>query len=196
MGKFLMTPQEALLKIKAMFAEAPVVETPVAEVPATASFAEYVLASGAKVMIDKLEVGGKVSLVDEMGNEAPAPVGEHYLADGTKIVVDENSVITEVIAPVVETPEVEMPETEVEMLKKKVAQMEAELAEMKKVTCSVDAVKEQDAKFAKAISELTDVVIELSKTPSATPTQPKESVKHFDSREDKVSRFLSQYAKK
>lgn len=189
-----MTPQEALLKIKAMFAEAqPIVETP--ETPAVASFAEYVLASGAKVMIDKLEVGGKVSLVDEMGNEAPAPVGEHYLADGTKIVVDENSTIVEVVAPVApEAPE--MPETEVEMLKKKVAQMEAELAEMKKVSCSVDAVKEQDSKFSKAISELTDVVIELTKTPSVPATQPKESVRHFESKNDKITRFLSQYAKK
>ena len=67
-----MTAQEALLKIKAMFAEA--AAQPQVEV-AAASFAEYVLASGAKVMIDKLELGGKVSLVDELGNEAPAPAG-------------------------------------------------------------------------------------------------------------------------
>lgn len=188
-----MTPQEALLKIKAMFAEAQ--EAPVVEAPVVASFAEYVLASGAKVMIDKLEVGGKVSLVDELGNEAPAPAGEHYLVDGTKLVVDENSVITEVVAPAVETPE--LPETEVEMLKKKVAEMEAELAEMKKVKCSIDDVKEQESKFSKAISELTDVVIELTKTPSVQATAPKEVFnKHFDSKSDKISRFLNTYAKK
>jgi hypothetical protein len=67
MIKFFMTAQEALLKIKAMFAEAQAVA------PVAASFAEYVLASGAKVMIDKLELGGKVSIVDEAGNETPAP---------------------------------------------------------------------------------------------------------------------------
>lgn len=197
MSKFLMTAQEALLKIKAMFAEA--AATPV-EVPAVASFAEYVLASGAKVMIDKLEVGGKVSLVDEMGNEAPAPAGEHILADGTKIVLDEASTILEIVAPEVEV-EVETPEvpSEIEMMKKKVAEMEAQIEDLKKDKNGIEAKMSESAdKFSKAITELTDVVIELSKAPSATPTEtPKEAFnKHFTSKNDKVSRFLNMYAKK
>ncbi len=80
-----MSPQEALLKIKAMFAEATIEPSVDAPEVAVANFAEYVLASGVKVMVDKLEVGGKVTLLDEAGNEVPAPVGEHTLADGSVI---------------------------------------------------------------------------------------------------------------
>ena len=185
-----MTAQEALLKIKAMFAEA----QPQVVAPAVASFAEYILASGAKVMIDKLEVGGKVVLVDEAGNESPAPAGEHTLADGTKIVLDEAGMILSIVAPEVE---VEAPESEVELMKKKVAEMEAQIEEMKKMKMDSDALlNEQSEKFSKAITELTDVVIELTKTPSVQPEAPKEKfAKHFDSKEDKISRFLSKYTK-
>lgn len=182
-----MTAQEALLKIKAMFAEAQAPEV------AVASFAEYVLASGAKVMIDKLEVGGKVVLVDEAGNESPAPVGEHTLADGTKIVLDEAGMILSIVAPEVEV-EVEAPESEIELMKKKVAEMEAQIEEMKKMKMNSDALlNEQSEKFSKAITELTDVVIELTKTPSVQPEAPKEKFRHFDSKQDKISRFLNKY---
>lgn len=188
MVKFFMTAQEALLKIKAMFAEAQ------PEVVA-ASFAEYVLASGAKVMIDKLELGGKVSLVDEAGNETPAPAGEHMLADGTTIYLDENATIVKI-----ETPEVpvEEPVSEVELLKKKVSEMEAQLADYgKKKDEAQVKMAEQADKFSKAIQELTDVVIELTKTPSVQPTEPKEVFnKHFESKNDKISRFLNLYTKK
>jgi len=192
-----MTAQEALLKIKAMFAEA--AEAPV-EAPAVASFAEYVLASGAKVMIDKLELGGKVSLVDDLGNESPAPAGEHMLADGTKIVLDEASTILEIEAPEVEV-EIEAPEapSEIELMKKKVAEMEAQIEDLKKDKKGMEVKMSESAdKFTKAITELTDVVIELSKAPSAQPTStPKEAFnKHIESKSDKVSRFLNMYAKK
>jgi len=192
MDKFFMSPQEALLKIKAMFAEQQEVVAP--EV-AVSQFAEYVLASGVKVLVDKLEVGGKVTLLDENGNEAPAPAGEHTLADGSVIVLDETGTILEI-----KTPEVEAPESEVELMKKKVAEMEAQIEALKgykkeaEVKMSENLAQMSD-KFSKAITELTDVVIELTKTPSAAPTQPKESVKHFPSKNDKISRFLSNYAK-
>ena len=187
-----MTAQEALLKIKAMFAEAqPEVVAP--EV-AVSNFAEYVLADGTKVMVDKLEVGGKVTIVDEQGNETPAPQGEHTLADGTVIVVDEAGLILEIKTPEVEAPEA--PETEVELMKKKVAEMEAKIDEMKKGKEMMESKLSENAeKFSKAISELTDVVIELTKTPSVQPTQPKEANKHFESKNDRIARFLSNYAK-
>jgi len=187
MVKFFMTAQEALLKIKAMFTEAQ------PEVVA-ATFSEYVLEGGAKVMIDKLELGGKVSIVDEAGNELPAPAGEHKLADGTVITLDENATIVEL-----ETPEVpvEEPVSEVELLKKKVSEMEAQLADYgKKKDENKVMMDEQSAKFSKAIQELTDVVIELTKTPSVPATQPKDVFeKHFPSKNEKISRFLSNYAK-
>ncbi len=90
-----MTTLEAINKIKQMFAEA-------GELPSAMplqSMAEYTLKSGAKVMIDKFEVGGKVTLVDEGGNEVPAPVGDHELIDGSVITLDENSIITAIKVP-------------------------------------------------------------------------------------------------
>jgi hypothetical protein len=192
MGKFFMSPQEALLKIKAMFAEKQEVVTPKV---AVANFAKYILASGVKVMVDKLEVGGKVTMLDAAGNEIPAPAGEHILADGSVLVLDESGTILEV-----KVPEVETPESEVELIKKKVDEMEAQLEALKsykkeaEVKMSENLAQMSD-KFSKAISELTNVVIELTKTPSVTPSQPKESVKHFASKNDKISRFLSNYAK-
>ena len=184
-----MTAQEALLKIKAMFAEAQVAAPEVA----VASFADYVLADGTKVMIDNLAVGGKVVLVDEAGNQTPAPAGEHTLADGTMITVDETGTITEVAAPQEEAPE--QPESEVDLMKKKVAEMEAQIEELKKAKMQSDVLlNEQSDKFSKAITELTDVVIELTKTPSVQPEAPKEKFnKHFDSKQDKISRFLNKY---
>ncbi len=189
-----MSPQEALLKIKAMFAEAQA-----APEVAVANFAEYVLASGVKVMVDKLEVGGKVTLLDEAGNEVPAPVGEHTLADGSVIVLDETGTILEIKVPEVEV-EIEAPESEVELMKKKVAEMEAQIEELKSYKKEAEVkmsenIAQMNDKFSKAISELTDVVIELTKTPSVAPTQPKQFTKHFESKNDKISRFLSNYAK-
>jgi hypothetical protein len=67
-------------------------------------FAEGVLADGSIVKFDKLEAGGLITLVTPDG-EVPAPVGEHELEDGTKIVIVEQGVIAEV----------EMPEAEVEI---------------------------------------------------------------------------------
>jgi hypothetical protein len=191
MSKFFMSPQEALLKIKAMFAEQTAPEV------AVANFAEYVLASGVKVMVDKLEVGGKVTLLDEAGNEVPAPVGEHTLADGSVIVLDETGTIFEIKVPEVE---IEAPESEVELMKKKLAEMEAQIEALKSYKKEAEVkmnenIKEMSDKFSKAISELTDVVIELTKTPSVAPTQPKQFTKHFESKNDKISRFLSNYAK-
>lgn len=189
-----MSPQEALQKIKAMFAEQQEVVAPEVVV---SQFAEYVLESGVKVMVDKLEVGGKVTLLDGNGQEAPAPAGEHTLADGSKIVLDEKGTILEIKAPETKNEEAE---SEVELMKKKVAEMEAQIEALKsykkeaEVKMSENLAQMSD-KFSKAITELTDVVIELTKTPSTAPTQPKESVKHFPSKNDKISRFLSNYAK-
>jgi len=192
-----MSPQEALQKIKAMFAEAATEGLVDAPQVAVSQFAEYVLESGVKVMVDKLEVGGKVTLLDGNGQEAPAPAGEHTLADGSKIVLDEKGTILEIKTPETKNEEAE---SEVELMKKKVAEMEAQIEALKsyKKEAEVkmsDNLAQMSDKFSKAITELTDVVIELTKTPSAAPTQPKESVKHFPSKNDKISRFLSNYAK-
>jgi hypothetical protein len=57
--------------------------------------AEYSLIDGTKVMISALEIGGKV----EMADGTPAPIGEHKLADGTSIQLDEAGIIIEISSP-------------------------------------------------------------------------------------------------
>jgi len=186
-----MTTLEAINKIKQMFAEAG--ELPVASVQPTQSFAEYSLKSGAKVMIDKLEVGGKVSLVDESGLETPAPAGEHELIDGTVIVLDEAATILEIKVPEMEAPsvevEVEVPVQE-DLMKKKIEEMQKQLDEIK---MSYDAkLANQELKFSKGISDISDVLVQLINTPSANATeQPKDKFNvHVEKKEDKISRFL------
>lgn len=195
-----MTPLEALLQIKQMFAEMPSAEAPapveveVEVEPAAPEYKEYVLKSGAKVKIDKLEVGGNVVLVDEMGNESPAPQGEHELADGMIIVLDENSVITEIktleAAPVEEVVDEEM--------KKKIAEMEAQIEDMKKGKKAQEVkMAEAEAKFSAAIKELTDVVLQLINTPSAEATEKPKQVfgKVVPSKDSRIDSFLSKYAR-
>jgi molecular chaperone DnaK (HSP70) len=186
-----MTTLEAINKIKQMFAEAG--ELPVASSVPTQSFAEYVLKSGAKVMIDKYEIGGKVSLVDESGNEVPAPAGEHELADGSVMVLDEASTIIEIKIPEVEMPEeveIEVAPIEEDLMKKKIEEMQKQLDEIK---MAYDAkLASQEAKFSKGMSDISDVLVQLLNTPSANATEaPKEKFnQHIEKKEDKISRFL------
>lgn len=194
-----MTTLEAINKIKQMFAEAG--ELPVASAEPTQSFAEYSLKSGAKVMIDKLEVGGKVALIDESGNQTPAPAGKHELIDGSEIVLDDNSVILSVKVPEQEGPQVEIDSKKEEedmmkrqgedMMKKKIEEMQKQLDEIK---MGYDAkFATQELKFSKGISDISDVLVQILQTPSANATeQPKDKFnQHVESKDDKVSRFLA-----
>jgi hypothetical protein len=56
------------------------------------------------VQAEEFVVGMPLNIVNADGTYTPAPEGEHMLADGTKLVVDANGVITEVVAPVEEAP--------------------------------------------------------------------------------------------
>ena len=203
-----MTPLEAIQKIQQMFTDngmMPVAEAPAAQMAEESaqpieSVKEYVLMSGQKVLIDKLELGGKVMIVDEAGQQSPAPVGEHELADGTKIVLDEAGTILEISVPESDKVEEEIiPDAPVEpsaedMMKKKIEEMQKQLDEIK---MSYDAkLAQQEARFSKGISDLSDVLVQLINTPSAESTeQPKDKFNvHVESKEAKLERFL-QFAK-
>lgn len=202
-----MTPLEAIMKMKAAFEAAGLQFAPGDPMPAPAPEAapaaapteaakEYDLVSGGKVTIDSLEIGGKVTIKDEAGNEAPAPAGDHELIDGTTITVDETGTITAVNAPVENAPEIEVEvetpaaPSETEM---KIAELEAAIAELKKDAESKKAMmSEVEAKFSKAISEMSDVIVGLISTPSASATEnPKDKFNaHVESKEEKMQRFL------
>jgi len=203
-----MTPLEAIQKIQQMFSQQgmlPVADAPAAQMAEESaepieSVKEYVLLSGQKVLIDNLALGGKVSLVDEAGQQSPAPAGEHQLADGTTFVVDEAGVILELELPKADVVEEEvMPEAPAEpsaeeMMKKKIEEMQKQLDEIK---MAYDAkLAQQEARFSKGISDVSDILVQLINTPSAEATeQPKDKFNvHVESKDAKLERFL-QFAK-
>lgn len=185
-----------------MFAEAGVdVAIPVAEPVAIEPAAlpieatkEYTLKSGVTVVIDKLEVGGKVDIKGEDGSLSPAPAGEHEMADGMIIVLDETSAIVEIKDPAMEAEpavevEINAPSAEAELMKKKIEEMQQQLDSMKSKQSMSEA---SVAKFSKAVEELSGIVIALINTPSAEPMEaPKDKFsKHTESYSEKVSKFL------
>lgn len=97
-----MTTKEAIQKIKGLF-EVEIPTVPAVVEPVEAMATEYTLADGVTVVsIDKLEVGGMVTVE---GN--PAPDAKHELADGT-CVTTVSGVITEVEVKEAEPTEPEM----------------------------------------------------------------------------------------
>lgn len=199
-----MTPLEAVLKIKAMFEQSganfadpvpapaadPIAEPAPAAEPTEGS-KEYDLKAGGKVMIDKLEVGGKVTIESEVDTYMPAPAGDHELVDGTKITLDDMGIITAVT--VASEPAPEPAPAEPSAAELRIAELEAELASMKAAHAGFESkMAETDAKFSKAVSDLSDVIVGLINTPSAAPTEKAKNSfnQHAESKADKISRFL------
>lgn len=182
-----MTAKEALQQIKALFSEANVPEAPSA--PSVEQFKEYELATGGKVMIDSLEVGGLVTMpAADGGAPVPAPAGEHTLVDGITIQLDENGRIVEISSPEPETPA----NPELEAMKKKTEEMAAEIAAIKadyeaRFAAQAASFEEQSKKAADKLDALRTILEEFFSTPSADPVAPE---KFHTSKDDKISRFL------
>ena len=181
-----MTAKEALLQIKALFAD----ENPqeAASASPVEQFKDYQLADGAKVMIDNLTIGGKVTVEGPEG-PIPAPAGDHILSDGTVVTTDEAGVITELEVPEMET---ESAPSEADMLKSKIAEMEAKIEEMGKNY--KEKMEAQAAEFSAMVEKsneklvsLSNVLVEFFAAPSADPVAPE---KFHSSKDDKINRFL------
>ena len=72
---------------------------------AEVKLSEAMLKDGSTMVeAEEFAVGMPLNIVNADGSYTPAPEGEHELADGTKLTVDANGVITEVVAPVEEEP--------------------------------------------------------------------------------------------
>ncbi len=186
-----MTPKEALDKIKALFGDAtPSVDTSTNTTSAALEAKEYVLEGGAKVLISDLEIGGMVSVMAEDGTSAPAPAGDHKLADGTTITVDDAGVITAISVPEVAPS---APSAEEEM-KAKIEQLEAQVAQFNAVVESIKVeFSEKVADAESKLKQVGDIVVKLLEVPSAEPTQPVRN--NFDShmtqtRDQKIANFL------
>jgi hypothetical protein len=173
----------------------------------TAPAPSYSLEDGTKIMIDKLEVGGVVTLEDG----TPAPAGEHTLADGTEIVLSEGGVIAEIKPKEVE-PKVEIEvdsaadekKKEEDEMKKKIAEMEGKFsayeASFSDLKNDYDGLKAAFAKQSEAMQGLINLVDTLVNVPSQAPAEvPNNFKKHSAStKEDRIksySTFVSQFKK-
>jgi hypothetical protein len=137
--------------------------------------AESVLEDGVtRVEAESFEAGSKLFVVSESGEKAPAPEGIHTLEDGTKVTVDAEGTISEVIeaepkveveieaaaeVPAGEKPAGEpMKEEMKEEMKKMIMQcMEA----IEEVAKEVATVKEEMASYKSKMEK-------MSKTPGAS----------------------------
>jgi FtsZ-binding cell division protein ZapB len=168
----------------------------------------YSLEDGTKIMIDKLEVGGIVTLEDG----TPAPAGEHTLADGSKVVLAEGGVIAEIMPKQVEEDKVEIEiesaehdkKSDIEEMKEKIKKMEDELNagkdKMSAFEVDYSALKEASAKAQEGLQALIALVETLVNVPSQEPAEvPNGFKKHSAStKEDKIrsySQFVSQFKK-
>ena len=179
-----MNAQEAILKIRALFDDGQVAEAP-AEVNLEA--VEYSLMDGTKVMIDKLEIGGTVVLSD--GNAAPQ--GEHILADGTSIQVDEAGVIIEIASPAEDMIPEEMP---VEEMKKKMDELAAEFqAKVDILNFEKEELqtklKDLTEKTTQGFSQVLSLIEDMAKVPSADPIAKPNSFKYQDTKDLRYERM-------
>jgi uncharacterized protein YuzE len=189
----MMNAKDAIMQIRALFEDMPQVEAPapieapIEEVPVT--FAEYSLMDGTKVMISELAIGGVVTLADG----TPAPIGEHQLADGTQIELDENAKIISI-----ETPEAEAEiadETPAEMGKKMDEKMADEIAALVSENENLKTqVAQLEAKVKNGFSQVAELIEALTKTPNAEPiAQPKNNfsanVTTHDMKYDRLEKF-------
>jgi uncharacterized protein YuzE len=174
-----MNPQEAILKIKALFDDniAPIeVEAEVAPMveESKVEMAEYSLMDGTKVEISALEIGGLVTLEGE-----PAPVGDHELMDGTEITLDENGKITAIETKVVEaSPEVDF---EAGYDKKKEEEMAEEFnAKIAELIEANDAkIAELENKVKQGFAQVAELIEAISSTPTEDPIKKPSSFTEF-----------------
>lgn len=163
-----MSTKDAIEKIKSMLFgdEEKQMAVPVPAEPQ--KFEDYKLKGGAVVSIDKLEVGGSVTL-----EGAPAPDGEHELENGRVIMVS-GGLITEVKEGNGVTPTVEV---EVEAMKKlpgKFNEMQTGVNELKKLV-------EDQAKTIATQQESLKQMFSLVETIANNSIEaPKEQVKSFE----------------
>ena len=169
-----MNAKDAIMQIRALFEDMPMdapapVEAPIEEVPVT--FAEYSLMDGTKVMISELAIGGEVTLADG----SPAPVGEHQLADGSKIILDDAAKILSIETPEAEAKEAD--ENPAEMGKKYDEKMADEITNLVAENENLKTqVAQLEAKVKNGFSQVAELIEALTKTPNAEPiAQPKQN---------------------
>lgn len=152
-----MNYQETINKIKQLF-EAAAPEVGAASVsPDVTTLTDYILQDGTKISVDKLEVGGMVTI-----NGTPAPDGEHQLQDGTIIQTQAGAIVE------ISTPAEEIIDESVtsDMASEKMAAIDKTVAE----NCSkIKMIEESMAKQGEAIKSMMALIEKMATAPISEP---------------------------
>lgn len=187
-----MNYQETINKIKALF------EIGMPANPDVSGLTDYILQDGTKVSINKLEVGGLVTI-----NGTPAPDGEHKVQDGT-IVKTKEGVIEEITSPAEEVEggnvnsdlgkDTEDKTMSTEM-SKKMEEMAVKMADINaKCTSYESKMAETEAEMKKqkeAITMLTQMIEKMATMPVDQPAAMSTNQFTTQKAEDKEERFQS-----
>lgn len=156
------------------------------------------LADGTVVEVEKLEVGFPVSIVAEDGSMTPAPEGEHTLEDGTKIKVDANGAIVEIMPAetvavaaqeeeVEEVQEMELPEGIKEIVSEIVEEKMKDKVEeaMKMVYAAVEEIATEVATVKEEMGAMKEKMQKFAKTPAGSPV-PKATAEKVNEKLDSL----------
>ena len=141
-------------------------------------FEQMTLENGAVLEAESFEAGNEVFVISGEDRVA-APVGEHLLADGRILVIEEEGLIAEIKEAAAETEvevEVEAPEAEVELAEVEVKEeapavvaiIEKVLEEIAMMREEMKGMREEMGGYAKK-EEMAAVKAELSAAPAAKP---------------------------
>lgn len=187
-----MNYQETINKIKALF------EIGMPANPDVSGLTDYILQDGTKVTIDKLEIGGLVTI-----NGTPAPDGEHQVQDGT-IVETKDGVIEEITTPAEEVEDGNVnsdlgkgmeDKTMSTEMSKKMEEISQHMADMKTKCVAYDGkfAEHQAAmtKLQEAITMLTQMIEKIVNMPVEKPAAMATNQFTSQKSEDKEERFQS-----
>jgi len=167
---FKMNYQDTINKIKMLFEANPM--APMTS-PDVTSLPEYILQDGTKIVVDKLEIGGKVTL-----DGAPAPDGEHQLQDGT-IMTTKDGIISEISTPAEEVSD-EAVTSDMGMIPAPAASPDVKIAEqMAAINTKMDEfvakqkmLEDAMAKHGEAMKQVMALVEQMAKAPISEPASP------------------------
>ena len=171
------------------------------------TFIDAKLMDGTIIRYESLEVGMPLLVIDEAGNELPAPDGEHELEDGTKVTV-ETGIITEIASKAEEAPEAEeMPieqpmaavesvsKKDFETLKNEVADLKTKFEEFSTINENLSA---DNIAMKEIVKETFSIVEKLANVPTENPISVRSNnpFKKSVTREQELENLINKFKNK
>lgn len=171
------------------------------------TFIDAKLMDGTIIRYESLEVGMPLLVIDEAGNELPAPDGEHELEDGTKVTV-EAGIITEVASKEEEAPEeeeapIEQPMAAVESVSKEDFEtLKNEVADLKskfeEFSTTNETLSADNIAMKEIVKETFSIVEKLANVPSQNPITVRSNnpFKKSVTREQELENLINKFKNK